>query len=100
MDHQMLVLLFQCNQKLNSLGSCGEQLYLAKKQEILQEKIKHMPTKSNAGHSIHSCEPNMVRVVNKEYIDKSFNLMDPNDKTIIETIIADYVLNNEQERAF
>jgi len=39
-------------------------------------------------------------VVNKEYIDKSFNLIDPNDKTIIETIIADYVLNNEQERAF
>ncbi|KIM74021.1 hypothetical protein PILCRDRAFT_80473, partial [Piloderma croceum F 1598] len=81
-------------------GKLWRAAVLAKKQEILQEKIKHMPAKSNAGHSIHSCEPNMVRVVNKEYIDKSFNLMDPNDKTIIETIIADYVLNNEQERAF
>jgi len=81
-------------------GKLWRAAVLAKKQEILQEKIKHMPTKSNAKLGIHSCEPNVVRVVNKEYIDKSFNLIDPNDKTIIETIIADYVLNNEQERAF
>src|SRR6266481_4508820 len=81
-------------------GKLWRAAVLAKKQEILQEKIKHMPTKSNAKLDMNSSEPNVVKVVNKEYIDKSFNLIDPNDKTIIETIIADYILNNEQERAF
>jgi hypothetical protein len=81
-------------------GKLWRAAVLAKKKEILQEKIKDMPIKSDVKHSIDSCEPNVVRVVNKEYIDKSFNLIDPNDKTIIDTIIADYILNNEQERAF
>jgi hypothetical protein len=81
-------------------GKLWRAVVLAKKQEILQEKILHMPTGSITKSHSRKFKPDMVEVVDKEYIDKMFNGASPADSNIINDTITDYLLNSEQERAF
>jgi len=72
---------------------------LAKKQAILSERKEHLPTnvKSNCASSY---KPNLVEVVDKRYIDCTFEHVSKADKELVADTISKYRLNAEQERAF
>ena len=59
-----------------------------------------MPVESGTKNSAHKFKPNVVEVVDHEYIDKIFKTTNPVDNDIINSTITDYLLNSEQERAF
>jgi hypothetical protein len=79
-------------------GKLWRAAVLAKKQEILQEKTKHMPTGSGAKPNAYDFKSNVI--VDREYIDRFFNGMKPVDGDIIRCVLTEYSLNDEQERAF
>ena len=81
-------------------GKLWREAVLAKKQEILQEKVKHIPVESGVKASAHQFKPNVVEGVDQEYIDKMYNVTDPSDDDLISSTIKEYLLNSEQERAF
>jgi hypothetical protein len=81
-------------------GKLWRAAVLAKKQEILHEKTKHMPTGSDVRPNAYNFEPNVVKVVDREYINRFFDGVKPVDGDIIRCVITEYSLNDEQERAF
>lgn len=86
--------------EIKQSGKLWRAAVLAKKQEILQEKSKHMPTNSKTEGEKHKFKPNMVEVVDEAYIDKIFKSPAPADNDLIDQTIKDFLLNSEQERAF
>ena len=83
-------------------GKLWRAAVLAKKQQILQERISHMPTGPGAGNKCDNgiFKPNMVEVVGEEYIDNMFRAVCAHDNDIIDHTITNFLLNSEQERAF
>ena len=73
---------------------------LAKKQAILDERNKHLPTNANPTPRVDSFKPNIVEVVDKSYIDCRFKPSSEDDKNIVTSSISKFQLNSEQERAF
>ena len=71
---------------------------LAKKQAVLEERIKHLPTNSRVKTGDHT--PNKVAVVDKSYIDQLFRPRSKADEQLIVDTIKKYKLNPEQKRAF
>jgi hypothetical protein len=71
---------------------------LAKRQEILEERLQHLPTNTSASKIKH--KPNEVKLVNKKYIDRMFKPTTEADNVIIESSVAKFNLNSEQARAF
>jgi len=86
--------------EIKQSGKLWRAVVLAKKQEILQEKSLHMPTGPRSKENGGNFKPDVVEVVNKEYIDKMFNVTSPADEDVIKNTITYYLLNSEQERAF
>ena len=85
-------------------GNAWEQEIETMKQTILNEKIAN---RLNAGKEnnqeqsfINNKEhiPNIVKVVDKSYLDKNFRKSGASE--LVDSIIKDYSLNKEQERAF
>jgi len=83
---------------VNQPGKSWRAAVLAKRQEILDERIKHLPTKSGASKVKH--RPNEVKLVDKTYIDHMFKPTAAADNDIIESSITKFNLNTEQKRAF
>ena len=71
---------------------------LAKRQEILDERIQHLPTNTSASKFKHT--PNEIKLVDKKYIDHMFKPATETDHVIIESSVAKFNLNSEQIRAF
>jgi hypothetical protein len=71
---------------------------LAKKQMVMEEKNRHIPT--NAASRSKNFKPNQVDVVDKSYIDHLFNPASKGDDRLIADSIAKFLLNSEQQRAF
>ena len=86
--------------EIKQTGKLWRAAVLAKKQEILQEKSKHMPSNSKVKGEVHQFKPNVVKVVREEYIDQMFKAFIQADNDIIYSTITDFILNEEQERAF
>lgn len=88
--------------EIKQLGKLWRAAVLAKKQQILQERISHIPTGPGAGNKCDNgtFKPNMVEVVGEEYIDKVFKAVHAHDNDIIDHTITNFLLNSEQERAF
>jgi len=80
-------------------GKLWRTAVLAKRQEIMDERLKNLPATSS-GHTVSDFKPDEVKVVNKNYIDAMFNAASKSDNNIIENVVVDYELNTEQQRAF
>jgi hypothetical protein len=85
---------------INQMGKMWRAAVLAKKQEILKERMKHLPTKINAKSATSNPNPNEVKVVDKSYINKMFNLTSPVNNNTINNTVDKFHLNSEQQRAF
>ena len=84
-------------------GSAWEQEIETAKNRILDEKNKNRlaSTKENKGVDSKACGkhiPNVVKVVDKSYLDKDFRIDKLSD--LVELTAKDYSLNKAQERAF
>jgi hypothetical protein len=73
---------------------------LPKKQAILDERNKHLPTNINPTPEVNNFKPNIVEVVDKSYIDRRFKASSKNDEKIVADSISKFKLNSEQKRAF
>jgi transcriptional regulator of acetoin/glycerol metabolism len=67
-----------------------------KKQSILQSKVK--ATSKSKHTSLLTFTPNIVKVIDKAYLQKKFHITQ--HVNIIDTISQQYDLNEEQDRAF
>ena len=81
-------------------GKLWRAAVLAKKQEMLHEKNKHIPTDLNVKGDMPHFKPNKVEVVKEEYIDQMFKTFIQADERLINGAIKEFLLNEEQERAF
>jgi hypothetical protein len=81
-------------------GKLWRAAVLAKKQEMLHEKNKNMPVNLNAKGDIHHFKPNKVEVVKEEYIDRMFKTFIQADEKLVNDTMKEFLLNEEQERAF
>jgi len=73
---------------------------LAKKQEILDQRSKHLPANCGAKSKTKGFKPNTVEVVDKAYIDQAFKIDSTTDERLVVNTVKDFHLNIEQERAF
>jgi hypothetical protein len=73
---------------------------LAKKQAVLDERNKHLPTNVNSMPKVDNFKPNVVEVVDKSYIDCRFKATSKIDENIVAGSISKFQLNSEQKRAF
>jgi hypothetical protein len=73
---------------------------LAKKQAVLNDRNKHLPTNTKTKTKTSNFTPNQVDIVDKSYIDQMFNPTSKADGQLIIDSIKKYKLNLEQERAF
>jgi hypothetical protein len=73
---------------------------LAKKQEIIDERNKYLPTNVSSKNKPKPFKPNTVKVVDKAYIDKKFKITSKADDQSVDSVIKKFLLNTEQERAF
>jgi hypothetical protein len=67
-----------------------------KKQSILDHKAKPSSKAEDAAHE--SITPNVVKVIDKAYLDKRYHTTEHND--FMDTVAQKYNLNEEQDRAF
>jgi hypothetical protein len=72
----------------------------AKKQEIQDEKSRHLPANSTTDATAHNPHPNMVEVVDKSFLDQTFQASSARDQKFIDDTVTEFNLNTEQERAF
>lgn len=79
-------------------GKAWRAAVLARKQEIIDERNKDIP--STTKKKTTNNHPDFVEVVDKTYINKLFKLHKKADENIIKTSIEKFHLNSEQERAF
>ena len=85
-------------------GSLWEQEVEKAKQNIQKKKNENnIPAMIKAEEIMSQglftpCDPNVVRVVDKSYLDKNFQAGKASD--LIDATVQDYSLNEEQERAF
>ncbi|KDR64971.1 hypothetical protein GALMADRAFT_46308, partial [Galerina marginata CBS 339.88] len=68
------------------------------RQKVLTKKAKNIPPKSQRNMS--DPNENNVQVVDRSYLRKKFKAKLKADRTLIKTIVDDFSLNTEQERAF
>ena len=61
---------------------------LAKKQAILDERNKHLPTNINPTPEVDNFKPNIVEVVDKSYINRRFKVSSKNDEKIVADSIS------------
>lgn len=73
---------------------------LAKKQEMIDEKNKHLPTNVNSKKKSKTFRADTVEIVDKTYIDKMFKITSRVDEQLMDNTIKKFLLNTEQERAF
>src|SRR6202142_4358845 len=74
-----------------------------KRQEILDIRAQHAPTssESDSGPKHGFDDPNKVEVVDKSYLERAATGHSSTDsRTLVDTIVAEFRLNCEQERAF
>src|ERR1700683_3908686 len=83
---------------INQPSKAWRAAVLAKKQMVIEEKNRHIPT--NAASRSKNFKPNQVDVVDKSYIDCLFNPASKDDDRFIADSIAKFLLNSEQQRAF
>jgi len=72
---------------------------LAKKQAVLDERNKHLPTNVKS-KSTKCFKPNVVEVVDKSYIDRMFEHTSKADTQFLADVVTKYNLNVDQERGF
>ena len=70
-----------------------------KRQEVLAERNKHIPSKSNLRTKADPNE-NDVRIIDRSYLQKSFKAKSAAAQKIIDEAVQEFSLNTEQERAF
>ena len=74
---------------------------LAKRRAILEEKNKNLPSNgSSFKTSTKPFRPNTVEVVDKSYINRTFQAVSDADAELVASSMKKFLLNNEQERAF
>ena len=76
---------------------------LAKKQAVLDERNKHLPTtsiNSKSRSKSGNTRPNTVKIVDQRYIDQTFETTSDADGELIVHTTKKFRLNREQERAF
>src|ERR1700690_1137055 len=74
-----------------------------KRQEILDIRAQHAPTsaESDSGPRHSFGDPNKVEVIDKSYLERTATGHSSTDsRTLVDTIVAEFRLNCEQERAF
>ncbi|KDR76762.1 hypothetical protein GALMADRAFT_67297, partial [Galerina marginata CBS 339.88] len=85
-------------------GAQWEEQVQKKKQDLYDERNRHnkasqlAENKSNTILQSESSTPNLVKIVDKSYLEKSFNAGE--NKVQIDQVVAKFSLNTEQERAF
>ena len=84
--------------KQNQSSKAWRAAVLAKKQAVLNERNKHLPTNTKSKSS--NFQPNKVDVVDKSYIDQMFKPTSKADDQLITDTVGKFNLNSEQKRAF
>ena len=73
---------------------------LDQKKKELNDRNKHLPNTTIYKKHLYNFKPNKVKVVNGEYLYRTFKHTDHKNERIINTNIKSFNLNKEQERAF
>jgi len=84
--------------EVNQPSKAWRAAVLARKQAVIEERNKHIPT--NTASKPTNFKPNQVEVVDKSYIDHLFNPTSKRDDHLITDTIEKFILNSEQQRAF
>src|SRR6202142_262270 len=71
-----------------------------KKQELLDIHTEHIPTNTDTSTDITLFIPNQVKGVDKFYLEHTSSDHSVSDQITLDTIVHDFNLNCEQERAF
>jgi hypothetical protein len=85
---------------VNQSGKMWRVAVLAKRQEILEDRIKHLPANPQAKNGMKNFKPDEVKVVDKRYINKMFKAPALTDNNLIDETVDKFHLNPEQQRAF
>ena len=70
-----------------------------KRQEVLAERNKHIPSKSGFKTKPDPNENN-VKIIDRSYLQKSFKAKSAAAQKLIDETVQEFTLNTEQERAF
>jgi len=70
-----------------------------KRQEVLAETNKHIPSKYNFRKKVDPNENN-VKIIDRSYLQKSFKAKSAAAQKLIDETVQEFTLNTEQERAF
>lgn len=71
-----------------------------KNQELLDLRTEHIPTSTETSTDVTQFIPNQVRVVDKSYLERTSSNHSVSDQMTLDTVVHDFNLNCEQERAF
>ena len=73
---------------------------LMEKQAVLDERSKNLPVNTNTSANSSGFKPNVVEIVDRSYIDRTFQPASKSDEQLIRDSIGKFELNSERERAF
>ena len=89
------------NEIIYSSSNSWQNLLTEKRKQILRDRLKQLPEKqANKLYLHHSKHTDQVNIVGKEYLSENCSSIQNENNNQINKIIADFTLNEEQERAF
>jgi hypothetical protein len=84
---------------INQSGNLWRAAVLARRQEIIEERNRHLPNDS-VQKTHKNFQPNEVKIVDKTYLHNTFKSSNSKDNNLIKSCIKTFHLNTDQTRAF
>ena len=76
--------------EFNQPAKTWRAVVLAKKQEILDQRSKHLPANCGTKSTAKRSRPNVVEVVDKSYIDQTFKIDSMADERLVVSTVKDF----------